>query len=776
MTEKNDIYEAIHTHDTTWAALMEASFDPIVLADHEGRINRKNEAFKRFMEGSTSLGQPVFNIFSDPGLVEANFSAIKEGYSPAPLVCGVLGKDGRHIESEIRICSYKDKEGRSFGVFTFRDLATKKRSEEQTAHLAAIVTSSNDAIISTSMDGIIKVWNTSAENIFGYNSTEAVGKPISLIIPAELLEDELQVIDRIQNGELLSQFETLRKRKDGRIINVSISASPIKDQAGSIIGMSKVLREITDQKKFEKELLEAKRNAERDKQRAEEAMKAKQQFLSTMSHEIRTPLNAIIGFTKVVLKTNLNEKQREYLNAIKISGDALIVLINDILDLSKVEAGKMVFEDIPFRLEECLTDTLRMFETKVFKRKIALIQDIDPRIPGTISGDAVRLKQILLNLVGNAVKFTSQGKITVRVKMLHEEEEHVRVLFEVCDTGIGIADNEIESIFDNFQQAATHTARLYGGTGLGLAIVKQLVLSQNGTISVSSKLGEGSTFSFSLDFKKTPDQIQPEEEVHFQAETHDDKVKILVAEDVTLNQLLIKTLIRSFGYEITIVPNGKAATEKLMQEAYDLVLMDLQMPVMSGYEATEYIRNTMKLNIPIIALTADVTTADEEKCKAIGMNDYIPKPIDEKLLYAKISRFIHKPVESAPEILPEEKEEAEIQERFIDMDYLKQKTSGDQEMMREMIRSYLSETPRLINAMKESINNMDWKALSESAHAIIPSFSIMGFDPQFEAMARKVKDHAAKKEESLLVNSLVSNIEDACIQAIKQLERELTRL
>ena len=256
-------------------------------------------------------------------------------------------------------------------------------------------------------------------------------------------------------------------------------------------------------------------------------------------------------------------------------------------------------------------------------------------------GDPTRLHQIILNLLSNAVKFTTKGKISVSIRLLNEDAENATIKFSITDTGIGIPENEIENIFDNFQQASSSTARLYGGTGLGLAIVKQLVERQGGSLNVKSKIDEGSTFSFIIDFKKTNLNVGIEtEKLELNADIKN--IKVLVVEDVALNQLLMKTILYDFGFELDIADNGKIAIEKLQAKSYDIILMDLQMPVMNGFEATDYIRNKMKSNIPIIALTADVTTVDLEKCKVVGINDYISKPLDEKLLYKKIVGLVKK--------------------------------------------------------------------------------------------------------------------------------------
>ncbi len=436
--------------------------------------------------------------------------------------------------------------------------------------------------------------------------------------------------------------------KDGELTDVLFNGSVYKDDSGNVIGAVVVARVITEQKRIEKELREAKvfaelateiaeeakRKAESATQIAEDAVKAKQQFLSNMSHEIRTPMNAIIGFTKVVLKTDLSAKQKEYLTAIKMSGDALIVLINDILDLAKVDAGKMTFEQTPFRMALSISAMLHLFETKIMEKNLLLIKEYDSKIPNVLVGDPVRLHQIILNLVSNAVKFTAKGEITVRVSLLSEDEEKVNIEFSVSDTGIGISEDKMEKIFENFAQASSSTSRLYGGTGLGLAIVKQLVDAQGGNICVKSELNKGSTFSFILSFQKTKIEAELEAETE-ETDIEIKNIKVLVVEDMALNQLLMKTLLDDFGFEREIADNGKIAIEKLESKSYDIILMDLQMPEMNGFEATEYIRNKMNSKIPIIALTADVTTVDLAKCKAVGMNDYIAKPVDERLLYKK---------------------------------------------------------------------------------------------------------------------------------------------
>ncbi len=575
--------------------------------------------------------------------------------------------------------------------------------------------------------------------------------------------------------------------KDHKFTDVLFNGSVYKSADGKIIGAVLVARDITEQKQLERELTEAKifaelatsiaedakLTAEKAKYNAEQAVQSKQQFLSNMSHEIRTPMNAIIGFTKVVLKTDLTAKQKEYLTAIKMSGDALIVLINDILDLAKVDAGKMSFEKIPFKLNLSIKAMLHLFETKIQEKNLKLITNYDDSIPEVLVGDPVRLHQIILNLLSNAIKFTNKGKISVSINLIAETDDKVTVKFSVADTGIGIKDSKIEKVFENFQQATSGTSRIFGGTGLGLAIVKQLVEGQKGSIKVESVVDVGSVFSFVLEFMKTNAAAVLEPEI-LDLNTNVKDIKILVVEDMELNQLLMKTLLDDFGFECEIAANGKIAIDKLRDTTYDIILMDLQMPEMNGFDATLYIRNSMKLTIPIIALTADVTTVDVAKCKEVGMNDYISKPVDERLLYSKLISVIKKPVLIIEHQVG--KKGAVDKFKYVDMSYLTKLTQSNPKLMTEIITVYLKQTPELVATMKKSFSDQNWDVLGATIHKMIPSFAIMGIHPETTLIAQKIQEYARRLELSKDLNQLILNIENVCLQACIELELELKHL
>ena len=520
----------------------------------------------------------------------------------------------------------------------------EENEEEQkklAKHFKLATDSAQVGIWSLDIDSLTLEWSTMHKKMWGYDDQKenlTYADWHSLIIS----EDKELAFQKIEESKINHNvYEVdyrIARANDGEIVWIKSTGHYHYDEFGIAHTLTGVSIDISKQKKIDEELSQAIIKAENATATAKHAVIAKQQFLSNMSHEIRTPMNAIIGFTNVLLKTDLSEKQTEYLQAIQSSGDTLIVLINDILDLAKVNAGKMIFVNEPFKVSELLSSVTRLFETKVQESNLQLITEYDDRIPEIILGDSVRLHQILTNLLSNAIKFTTKGNIILNASLKSEYKQNISLEFKVSDTGIGIPANKIDTIFKNFEQAHIISANLYGGTGLGLAIVKQLVEKQGGTIAVDSKVDEGTTFSCILNFKKNT--VEGMSNFEFEEINHDatkiKKLKVLVVEDVKLNQLLLRTILDDYNFEWEIADNGQIAIEKLEMNTYDIILMDLQMPIMNGFEATKYIRNTMNLQIPIIALTADVTTVDVEKCKSIGMNDYISKPLDEKLLYTKI--------------------------------------------------------------------------------------------------------------------------------------------
>lgn len=399
-----------------------------------------------------------------------------------------------------------------------------------------------------------------------------------------------------------------------------------------------IARDVTQRKVTERELISA-------KEEAIDASRAKAQFLSAMSHEIRTPMNAVIGMTHLLLEDDPRPDQLENLHTLKFSAENLVTIINDILDFSKIESGKIDFESVDFNLKYIISSIRHALSGLADDKGISLQMKYDQALPDFVKGDPVRLSQVLNNLAGNAIKFTGKGHVIIQVELVNLQEDDIEIHFSVLDTGIGIPEDKLETIFDNFTQASSNTTRKYGGTGLGLAISKQLVELQGGKINVESIVGKGSQFSFNLTFKLSekskspnlPDKLKNDD--NNESEMFSLKgVKILLAEDNKINQIVAVKFLAKWGIETDIAENGEEAFQMIREKSYHLVLMDLQMPVLDGFEAAKKIRRLggKYTSIPIIALTASAVLEIHDEAISAGMDDFVTKPFDPKVLNSKI--------------------------------------------------------------------------------------------------------------------------------------------
>jgi len=385
----------------------------------------------------------------------------------------------------------------------------------------------------------------------------------------------------------------------------------------------------------------------RERKKREASEKAKQIFLVNISHEIRTPMNGVLGFAKLLEESLVNEDQRESLQMIIKSADQLMAILNDILDFSRLESGDINFINQPFVLRDTVRSIYRLMEPAVALKELNFSYVIPEELPIVLGGDAVRLGQILLNLTSNAIKFTEQGAIRISLQLVENLEETVIIEFRIKDTGIGIPADKHQKVFDFFEQVTNDTSRRYAGTGLGLSIVKRLVELQGGEVSLDSIVGSGSDFYFRLPFARVTEQVSRKTQQllsalpDIQLETGKG-VRILVVEDNPINQLLVIKLLEKRGYETTVAENGKIAIDEYEKSNFDIILMDLQMPELDGYEATRIIRmmEGHKGEIPIVAMTAHTIKGELEKCADIGMNDYISKPFDSTELYQKIEMLV----------------------------------------------------------------------------------------------------------------------------------------
>lgn len=413
-----------------------------------------------------------------------------------------------------------------------------------------------------------------------------------------------------------------------------------KDEIGELANHFNMMTNTIQQKIAE--LQNAEENIRREKERAEASEKVKQLFLANMSHEIRTPMNAILGFARLLEDSKLNPEQREFIEAIVQSGDNLLVILNDILDFSKIEAGKISFEETPFKFDDLIQAAITMVRPKAEAKKLKINYIQKDVIPEVIAGDPVRLSQILLNLLSNAIKFTERGSVTLSTHIVNIQGQLTTIGFSIKDTGIGIPKNLQDKIFESFEQATIGTTRKFGGTGLGLSIVKQLVELQGGRVWVVSDAGKGADFCFTLPFKAKVGELAVKNRETIYDYSIPVGIRILVVEDNTVNQLLVAKVLERQGFSVDIAGNGIEALDKLNIHRYDLIIMDLQMPEMDGYETTTRIRSSDKSysTIPIMAMTAHTIKGEIEKCLALGMTDFISKPFDPEDLKKKIKHLL----------------------------------------------------------------------------------------------------------------------------------------
>jgi len=601
----------------------------------------------------------------------------------------------------------------------------------------------------------------------------------------------------------LSKEDYLEALKGNEVTNVvqlagkffEIFYTPTYDENQKVNGVIGVASDITNHKRAEDEL-------KRAKQVAEETAKIKEQFLANMSHEIRTPMNGIIGLTRILLESKLDEEQLKYLRSIKTCSDNLLVIINDILDFSKIEAGKMSFENVAFKLPDIIQHSIELFQVKADEKSIALRSNVDPAIPANISGDPTRLSQILNNLISNAIKFTENGEVSIRVQLKDRKDKKVSLLFEIKDSGIGIPESSLVNIFESFTQASSDTTRKFGGTGLGLTIVKNMIELQGGAIGVTSQEGKGTTFYFDLSFEisdKQPETYETEKA----GEISISHLNVLVAEDNPINQMLIKKVFADWSTKLDCADNGRIALEKIRKGNYDVVLMDIQMPEMDGHTACRTIRNEFPeplKNIPVIAMTAHATSLEKQKCVDAGMNDYISKPFNPQELKMKILKQsqgsktgdtlrhqtqvrekTYHPGTVDPltaEITVENptlRPKAIEHQNKINLTYLKQLADGNDAFIIEMIEMFLNNTPDALKEMNRCLEAKDWVSLRQIAHRIKPSFAYIGL-PETQKTLAEIEKLSEEAHEPSKVAGLMTEVDTVCKSAFSQLEETLNTL
>ncbi len=487
-----------------------------------------------------------------------------------------------------------------------------------------------------------------------------------------------------------------------------------------------------ERKRAEEELLKAKKQAE-------ESVISKDQFLANMSHEIRTPMNAIIGFTELLYQTGLDKKQQEYANSVKVAGENLLSIINDILDFSKIESGVITIESIPSDIHQIMKNVYDLLKIGAKQKNLDFNFSFDNSIPSILMCDALRLNQILIKLVGNAIKFTEKGSVHFSAELLASEGNNNTIVFNVKDTGIGIQDEKKEKIFERFTQVNNEINRKYEGTGLGLSISKNLIELLGGKLELLSKEGQGSEFMFSLVLESGHKDEVIKEEFKDLRSRYIRQPRILIVEDNYLNQKLAKNVLSNFGFEIELAVNGQIGLEMLKHKNFDLILMDIQMPELDGYQTTRIIRNTLKLDTPIIAMTAHSIVGEKEKCMAAGMNDFISKPFNPEELYTKIVNKL------SPGFFANKQTQIPIEiSKVVDLNltYLHELSGGNISFENEMINLFVHQVPAELEQLGNFIQQANEKQLRELAHKLKSSLDIFGRQDLSDQLNRIVQELA----------------------------------
>lgn len=647
-------------------------------------------------------------------------------------------------------------------------LQSEKIKHEQDVNwfiLQSILNNAPFLVYVKDLQGKYLLVNKKYNDVFNYETGDIIGKTDFELVEhdkAQRYRDVEELI--IKEKKAFEKEETIEY--NGKDMNLLIIKFPMFNEKNKIYAVGGIATDITDRVIDRSEIIAA-------KSKAESAEQLQEQFLANMSHEIRTPMNGIIGMTNLVLGTALDNEQREFVQVIKNSSDSLLTLINDILDLSKIKAGKLNIEKIDFPIRETIENSIAGFRVKINEKQLKLRVSVDLGIPDTLKGDPLRLNQIITNLLSNAIKFTEKGEVKLEINLLNRIEDELEVEFIVSDTGIGVEQDKLLEIFKSFTQAESGTTRKFGGTGLGLSITKKLIELQDGEISATSVIGQGTTLRFVLKYQAVKKTLNINKNINKQNSIDDEGLhgkKVLIVEDNLTNQKVIYHNLKKVGMEPDLAENGKEAIKYLEDGfTYDLIIMDLQMPEMNGFETTEYIRKKLKLDIPIIAMTASALRNEKAVCLSIGMNEYLTKPFVPEDLFKHLRHYLV----NGKVATHTEKTHKTFQKKSnkpYNLNFLIE--LEDLDCFNDVLGLFLESTPVILSEIKTAIYEEEWEQVGSSAHKLKSSLGVLQLNKMLALSAQMQVDAQEKRNLPRIAENL-EKLEQLFLECKPMIESEI---
>ncbi|MCF8304724.1 MAG: PAS domain S-box protein [Bacteroidales bacterium] len=765
ITRRKEEQKKLREAEHNYRLMVENATDMISRHKPDGTYIYASPICKHYLgyEPEELIGRNAYEFFhpDDYEIIKQSHDTIVATRVTYTVAYRLQTKNGNYIWFETTSKTIRDEHNKVLEIISIsRDITTRKHLENQVEEtknrLSNFMESATEGFMVTDEHFRIVDVNIALANLLKVTKEDLIGITLTELSPGLEHEPRYREYQKVLKTGKSFSIDDLKIKSLFGDLNISLKAFKVGK------GMGIIVSDVTERKQFEAQLIKAKEDAEA-------SAKAKQDFLANTSHEIRTPMNSIMGMAEMLSKTNISGKQKDYVEAIRQSTENLLLIINDILDLSKIGSNKLQLEKIGFKLSDVIQLVITNNSVKAKEKNISLEyscrQDTLNRV---IVGDPVRLNQILTNLVNNAIKFTQEGRIEIKITPENEAEKHVNYRFEVSDTGIGIPREKLQDIFGDFTQVDSSTTRRYGGTGLGLSISKRLVEMMGGSLNVESKVNQGSAFYFTLRFKKGDQYHYPESvPANIEEQCLLDGVHMLLVEDQEFNQLVVHSMTESWNCHLETASNGKEAIEKLSTNHFDIILMDIQMPIMDGVETTKFIRNHMHephRNIPIIALTAHGVKGDNEKYLEYGMNDYISKPFKNDKLYHVICKHIDKGASM--------NSKNDEPEKPYDLASVKQIAQGNEDFVKKMISSFIARSQEGLEEMKQQLKKKEWQNMAKTAHRIKPSFKYMGIMDLHEEIQEIERIALEEPDASKLIHDL-KKFESRLQYIHKELEKEL---